>query len=43
MYHVGYEREEDVKSDGIELPNGKVTDSLQEGEGYKYLDVLGAD
>ena len=32
-----------VKSIGIELPNGKVIKSLQEGESYKYLGILEAD
>ena len=32
-----------VKSVGIELPNGKVIKSLQEGESYKYLGILKAD
>ena len=32
-----------VKSVGIELPNGKVIKSLQEGEIYKYLGILEAD
>ena len=32
-----------VKSVGIELPDGKVIKSLQEGESYKYLRVLEAD
>ena len=32
-----------VKSVGIELPNGKVIKSLQQGESYKYLRVLKAD
>ena len=32
-----------VKSVGIELPNGKVIKSLQEGESYKYLRILEAD
>ena len=32
-----------VESVGIELPNGKVIKSLQEGESYKYLGVLEAD
>ena len=32
-----------VKSDGIQLPNGKVVISLEEGESYKYLGVLEAD
>ena len=32
-----------VKSGGIELPDGKVIKSLQEGESYKYLGFLEAD
>ena len=32
-----------VKSVGIELPEGKVIKSLQEGENYKYLGILEAD
>ena len=32
-----------VKSDGIELSDGKVIKSLQEGESYKYLEILEAD
>ena len=32
-----------VKSVGIELPDGKVIRSLQEGESYKYLVILEAD
>ena len=32
-----------VKSVGIELPNGKVIKSLQEGESYNYLGILEAD
>ena len=32
-----------VKSVGIELPNGKVIKSLQEGESYKYLGILEAN
>ena len=32
-----------VKSDGIQLPNGKVIKSLEKGESYKYLGVLEAD
>ena len=32
-----------VKSIGIELPDGKVIKSLQEGESYKYLGILEAD
>ena len=32
-----------VNSVGIELPDGKVIKSLQEGESYKYLGILKAD
>ena len=32
-----------MKSVGIELPDGKVIKSLQEGESYKYLRILEAD
>ena len=32
-----------VKSVGIELPDDKVINSLQEGESYKYLGILEAD
>ena len=32
-----------VKSVGIELPDGKVIKSLQEGESYKYLGILVGD
>ena len=32
-----------VKLVGIEFPDGKVINSLQEGESYKYLGVLEAD
>ena len=32
-----------VKSVDIELPNGKVIKSLQEGESYKYLGILEVD
>ena len=32
-----------VKSVVIELPDGKVIKSLQEGESYKYLGILEAD
>ena len=32
-----------VKSVGIELPDGEVIKSLQEGESYKYLAILEAD
>ena len=37
------EKGKSVKSVGIELPDGKVIKSLQEGESYKYLEILGAD
>ena len=32
-----------VKSNDIELSDGKVIKSLQEGESYKYLGILVAD
>ena len=32
-----------VKSVGIQLPDGNVINSLQEGESYKYLGILEAD
>ena len=32
-----------MKSVGIELPNGKIIKSVQEGERYKYLGILEAD
>ena len=32
-----------VKSVGVELPDGKVIKSLQEGESYKYLGILESD
>ena len=32
-----------VKSVGMELPDGKVIQSLQEGESYKYLGILQVD
>ena len=32
-----------VKSVGIELPDGRVINLLQEGESYKYLGILEAD
>ena len=32
-----------LKSVGIELPDGKIIKSLQEGESYKYLGILEAD
>ena len=37
------EKEKIVKSVGIELPDGKVIKSLQEGESYRYLGILEAD
>ena len=37
------EKGKTVKSVGIELPNGKVIKSLQEGESYKDLRILEAD
>ena len=32
-----------ILSVGIELPDGKIIKSLQEGESYKYLGILEAD
>ena len=32
-----------LKSVGIELPDGKVITSLQEGQSYKYLGILESD
>ena len=32
-----------VKSVALELPDEKVSKSLQEGESYKYLGILGAE
>ena len=32
-----------MKSVGIELPDGKVIKSIQEGESHKYLGILEAD
>ena len=32
-----------VKSVGIELPDGEIIKSLQEGESYKYLGILVTD
>ena len=32
-----------MKSVGVELPDGKLIKSLQEGESYKYLGILEAD
>ena len=37
------EKGKTVKSVGIELPDGKVIKSLQEGESYKYLGILETD
>ena len=37
------EKEKIVKSGGVELPDGKVIKSLQDGESYKYLGILEAD
>ena len=37
------EKGKTMKSVGIELPDGKVFKSLQEGENYKYLGILEAD
>ena len=36
------EKRKIVRSVGIELPDGKVIKSLQEGESYKYLGILEA-
>ena len=36
---IGMEFGKIVKSVGIELPDGKVIKSLQEGESYKYLGI----
>ena len=41
-YVINGERK-DIKSVGIDLPDGKVISSLQEGESYKYLEILEAD
>ena len=40
---LAMEKRKIVKSVGIELPDGKVIKSLQEGESYKYLGILRAD
>ena len=40
---LGIEKGKIVKSVGIELPDGKVFKSLQEGESYKYLGTLEAE
>ena len=37
------EKSKIVKPVGIELPDGKVIKSLQEGESYKYFGILAAD
>ena len=37
------EKEKIMKSDGMELPDGKLIKSLQECESYKYLGILEAD
>ena len=37
------EKGKTVKSVGIELPDGRVIKTLQEGESYKYLGILEAD
>ena len=37
------EKGKNVKSVSIELPDGKVIKSLQEGESCKYLGILEAD
>ena len=37
------EKGKTVKSVGIELPNGKVIKSLQEGKSYEYLGISEAD
>ena len=37
------EKRKIVQSVSIELPDGKVITSLQEGESYKYLGILEAD
>ena len=40
---LGIEKGKIVKSVGIELPDGKVIKSLQEGKSDKYLGILEAD
>ena len=37
------EKGKNVKSVGIELPDGKIIKSLREGESYKYLEILETD
>ena len=43
MCNISGRERKDVKSVGIELLDGKVIKSQQEGESYKYLGVLEAD
>ena len=43
MCNISDRERKDVKSVGIELLDGKVIKSLQEGESYKYVGVLEAD
>ena len=43
MCYVSNGERKDCKSVGIELPDGKIIKSLQEGESYKYLGILEAD
>ena len=43
MCYVSNGERKDCESVGIELPDGKVIKSLQEGESYKYLGILEAD
>ena len=42
-YMLVIEKGKILKSVGIELPDGKVIKSLQEGESYKYVGILKAD
>ena len=39
----GEKKDSNVKSVGIELPDGKLIKLLQEGESYKYIGILKAD
>ena len=43
MRYVSDREKKDVKSVGIELPDGKVVKSQQEGESFKYLGILETD
>ena len=43
MCYVNNEERKDCEVSCIELPDGKVIKSLQEGESYKYLGILEAD